>query len=277
MSVSRPLFAYYPARLPRLAAVFLLVFAAAHAFFSPASFSPWIATYSAAASLIIVPMFDGYARARRVQDLEQNLPAARFRMSSLSAGAPFEALVGSAASAGLGEASRAFGRVSALLDAGFPARQALADAAADYDSEAFRRTASLLASLHDSGAALSNAVHRIAEDAFELQQLSQESAAVLSLQKYTLLAGAAVLVPFIFAALLQAGRSLAEASPGAASAALPQFVSAAQVYLVVFACLSSSFVALSEGNLKKAVAYCCIIAPLSLLVFREAGGAWVFA
>lgn len=270
--------AYYPQRLPRLAIFFalsFLVFFAAFGAFSPL---PHIAAYSFVVSLALLPLLDDYAHSRRVADLEQNLPAALFRMSSLS-GAPFEDLLESAASAGLGEASRAFGRVRSLANAGFPARQALLDIAGEYDSEAFRRTASLLASLHDSGEEISKAVHQIAEDSFDFQQLSRESAAVLSVQKYTLLVGAALLVPFIFAALLQASKSLADASPNAASTAiLPSFAFAAQLYLVVFACLSSCFVALQEGNLKKAVAYSSLVAPLSLLVFNAVGGAsWVSA
>ncbi len=267
--------AYYSRRLPAFFACFALLSAFLYSAFAS---TPWLAFYSFAAALALVPLFDEYREARRVQDLERNLPPALFRMSSLSAGAPFESLVDIAASSGLGEAGRAFSRVRSLLRAGFPARQALLDVAGEYDSQAFRRTAALLASLHGAGGGLSAAVHRIAEDAFELQQLSQENAALLSVQKYTLLAASAVIVPFIFASLLQASYSLAQASPSAASEAiLPSFALAAQVYLVAFACLSGCLVAMQEGNIKKAVAYSCLVAPLSLLVFRAAGGAWVFA
>ena len=271
---------YYSARLPKLLAVFFLLSAVSYIAFSPdASMAFWLLAYSAVVALALVPMLEGYSQSRRAADLEENLPAALFRMSSLSPGAPFEALIGSAAGEGLGEAGRAFSRVSAMLKAGYPARQSLLETAGGYDSESFRRTASLLASLHDSGGELAPAVHAIAEDSFELQQLSREAAAVLSMQKYTLLAAAGFIVPFVFATLLEASRSLAEAStdPPAAAAILASFALAGQVYLLIFSCISCCFIALSEGNLKKAVAYCCVVAPLSLLVFRAAGGAWVLA
>ncbi|MFH1106339.1 MAG: type II secretion system F family protein [Candidatus Micrarchaeota archaeon] len=269
-----PAWQYFRSRLPHYFVASILASAVAFAAFRGLAADYLLIAYSAAAALLLVPALEEYAFSRRVRGLELGLPSALFRMTSAPPGAPFEKLLCEAASCG-GETGSAFARVSAMAGRGVPAARAFAAVSAEYGSPAFSRASRMLVSLHESGGQLSRAVHGVAEDAGEMLRLSEEGAALASLQKYTLLAAAALLLPFILGSLIQSSASLA--SLDGAAPVPPAFFLACQLYLFLFSALSSCFVALQEGNIKKAGVYLCIVAPFSLLVFRAVAGARVFA
>jgi hypothetical protein len=154
--------------------------------------------------------------------------------------------------------------------------------AARNDSALLRRSVDLLVAAYETGADLAPAFREVAEDAFDLQAISRESAAAGALQKYTLLAGGALFVPAILSVLLGlvsslgvTGFSFSGEEGAAAGAALAQraavqnaVVFGAQAYLVIFAALAGAFVAAAEGAKRKAVLYFAFMAPCALLVFH---------
>ncbi|MFH1199765.1 MAG: type II secretion system F family protein [Candidatus Micrarchaeota archaeon] len=265
-------------RLPAHVAASCAAFISAYAAFGSVAPVAWLAAYSIAASAFLVPAFEGYRRSARVRELEKGLPMALFLMTSLPSGAPFEKMLLAGGGAG-GEAGRAFARVEALMRRGLSAQEALAVVSAECGSREFARMAGVLSSVYSSGGMLSDAVVELANDSLELSQLARESQAMLSLQKYTIVAAAAVLVPFIIGSVFAMAQSLSLASADSAAAhkILPPFAFACQVYLLEFSAIASAFIAAGEGNIKKAALYCPIIAPVSLLAFHAAAGVLVLA
>jgi hypothetical protein len=194
-----------------------------------------------------------------------------------------EKILESLAASNSGALSDEFRFALARIERGASVKQALESFAARNPSLLAKRSVGLLLSAYEGGADLAPAFREVAEDAFDLQAISRENAAAAALQKYTLLAGGAFLVPAILGVLLNLVTSLGvggfaafgEAEGAAAQAALAQraavqaaVVAGAQAYLVVFAALAGFFVASVEGAKRKAVLYFAFMAPLALVVFH---------
>jgi len=98
----------------------------------------------------------------------------------------------------------------------------------------------------------------------------------LSIQRYTVLASSALLVPIIlgtvvFLAPTLSGASVTGTGSGAPDAAfLSQLALACQIYLVLNAALSALLLALSESNPARAALYFAACAPLALIAFSIA-------
>jgi pilus assembly protein TadC len=224
-----------------------------------------------------------YEREKRNREIDAALPSALLQAAAFPRRASMEKIFEAIASGGYGSLSEEFAIASRQVRAGASVKTALSNLVARNDSALLRRSVDLLLASYETGADLAPAFREVAEDAFELQAISRESAAAGALQKYTLLAGGALLVPGILSVLLGLVTSLGvsgfasfgAAEGAAASAALAQraavsgaVVLGTQVYLVLFAALAGAFVASAEGARRKAVLYFAFMAPCALLVFH---------
>ena len=234
------------------------------AFFTTISFPP-----------VITFFYFGYVEAKRVREIEENLPAALFQIASFPRRTSMEKIMREIAKSDYGALSEEFTKAIRQIDAGSPVPAALDYMAAENNSLLLRRACALLAESYRTGADMSQAFKEVAEDIFELQALQKQTAAALSLQKYTLLAGGCILVPLILALLLNIVSSLefnlegiSSITPQQRQALLEATVFGAQAYLVVFAAISSLFIAVQESNKKKAVLYFTLLFPLALAVFH---------
>ena len=118
------------------------------------------------------------------------------------------------------------------------------------------------------------ALRECAQDVSSFFALLRERAALLSIQRYTVLASSALLVPIILGTVVFLAPTLSGASvagSAAPDAALLFTLSlACQIYLVINAALSALLLSLTESNPARAALYFAICAPMSLIFFSIA-------
>lgn len=227
-------------------------------------------------------LYADYARERRVREIEDALPSALFQLSSFPHLAPVEKLVDSISRSDYGPLSEEFAKASRQMKSGSSVREALQGISGRSGSLLLERTVSLLLLAQEGGSNVSRALREIAEESAKLSAISREIAASAALQKYTLLAAGAFIIPGVLGALFSATSSFSSTDffqlglVGSASsqAELRQAIHfGTQFYLIAFSLLAAAFVSLAEGSLRKSVVYAAFLLPCSLLVFSLASHA----
>lgn len=241
------------------------------------------ATITAIVPPLLAYFYYDYLKEKRIKQIESALPSALFQIASFPPKTSMEKIISEIAKADYGELSKEFEKATRQINAGTTVPDAI-DAIAKRSSSALvSRACSLISESYSTGADLSAPLKEIAEDIFELQAIEKESEAALSMQKYTLLAGGGLLVPFILGVILSTVGALhfdlegiTTATNSQRQALLDAAIFGAEIYLAIFACLASTFIALQENSKKKAVLYFGALLPLSFLVFFAAGGTAFF-
>lgn len=178
------------------------------------------------------------------------------------------------AKGGFGRVSMAFSLALARQKAGDSFQSSMAAAARHCPTPLVSRAFSLIVVAYETGADMYFALRECADDIASLFALARERSALLSIQRYTVLASAAFLVPFILgtviylAPLLSATSAAGGAQPDAAP--IGALGAACQSYLVMNAALCALLLALTEANPARAALYFALCAPLSLLFFSLA-------
>ncbi|MFA6048781.1 MAG: type II secretion system F family protein [Candidatus Micrarchaeia archaeon] len=258
------------AALVALASVFA---AAAEAFlvFQKTGPSEWLIVLSTALlPPVLFYFFLEYLRQARRLELLRGLPIALLQMASFPRGSPVEKMISSVADSDSGAVSEEFSKIRARIVSGESVPSALC-AQGTGKPAAFSRSLSLIAEGYKSGADLSQPLQALAGDLIGLREIAEEAAAAFSLQKYTLLAGSAAILPGVLAVLLSLVSTLSAggiAEGGQAPELSSAFEFSMQAYLLAFAGLSSLFIASAEGAARRAVLYFSCLAPVSLLVFN---------
>ncbi len=205
-----------------------------------------------------------YLRERKQKRIESLLPTALLHVSSFPPRSSMEKIISSLAESGYGELSSEFKLTEQQITRGLPVPKALENLRARNSSQLFRYAIGLLQNSYRSGVDLRDSFQRIANEVFELQSISRESAASFSLQKYTLLFGGGVIVPLVLGSLLNLVYGLALPQSQELNDAI---IFGNQAYLFIYSLLSSVFVASNENNLKKSVLYFSFLAPTTFLLF----------
>lgn len=225
--------------------------------------------------------YQDYLREKRTAQIEASLPSALFQLSSFPSKAPAQTLVRSIAQGGYGELSAEFTKALRQMESGLSPSQALSQVAKRSDSLLLSRVISLLIAAQQSGADASKSLRQVAEDSFKLSAIAKETSASLTLQKYTLLAAGAFIIPLVLGLLFASTASFSSSSlhefglgqSATQQAQMRQTVFMAnQYYLAVFSLLASLLIASAQGSPKKFILYAAFIAPCSLLAFALAAG-----
>jgi hypothetical protein len=172
-----------------------------------------------------------------------------------------------------GRVSSAFALALARQKAGDSFQSSMAAAARHCPTPLAARAFSLIVVAYETGADMYASLRECAEDVVSFFALLRERAALLSIQRYTVLASSALLVPIIlgtvvFLAPTLSGASAAGSEPDAAF--LIALATACQAYLVLNAALSALLLALSESDPMRAALYFAFCAPISQLAFSAA-------
>jgi len=216
-----------------------------------------------------------YKFERRIDALERYLPDALLQASSLEKGTGAEQMLDSLARSGFGPLSAEFAQVRNSVRGGQGIPAALNAMAEHTQSRLLKRTAWLMAAGYSVGTGAYSSLREAADDMLSVFSLMRERSASLSMQKYTLLAGA-VLVPLILGTLLGAilgldvSFSFDEDAASNAEAIGDAAASAAPIYILIYAFLSSLLIAQLEGGWRRFIPYALILLPLSLVLFELA-------
>jgi hypothetical protein len=178
------------------------------------------------------------------------------------------------AKGGFGRVSEAFSLALARQKAGDSFPSSMQAAARFFPTQLAARAFSLIVVAYETGADMYFALRECAQDISSFFALARERSALLSIQRYTVLASAAFLVPFILGTVIYLAPLLSAASVagGAQQGAAPvgALSLACQAYLVINAALCALLLALSEVNPARAALYFAACAPLSLVFFSLA-------
>ncbi|MFH1257704.1 MAG: type II secretion system F family protein, partial [Candidatus Micrarchaeota archaeon] len=221
--------------------------------------------------------FLDYLHDRKQKRIDAELPDALFQIAAFPKDTPMEKIIETVANKD-SVLGREFRKADNLIKAGFPTEEAIGRIAGTNDSILLKRSISLALEAYGSGGNLSAPLNEIAQDIFEMQSLQKEAAAGFSMQKYTLLAGVAILIPLILGLLLSVIGALQFDTVDSifqlknSPELLPTVIVAVQVYIFLLSIISSAFVSLQEGKIKKAPLYFSMLFPCSLLVFNVVKG-----
>lgn len=218
-----------------------------------------------------------YSLAQRAASLElkqaeESLPDALYQAASIHRILSAEKMLQSLSQSGFGRLSEAFEIAARRQKAGEGFQKSLEAAGNHCPSPLVARALSLLSVAYETGANLSFALRETAQDTAAFFALVRERAALLSVQRYTVLAASALLVPFVLGTAVSLSPSLSSASSlfqSGPSAALP-LASAAQAYLLINSALSALMLSLSESDARRWLLYFSAIAPVSQLAFALA-------
>ncbi|MCX6771212.1 MAG: type II secretion system F family protein [Candidatus Micrarchaeota archaeon] len=211
------------------------------------------------------------AETKRAESL---LPDALYTAASAHKLLSAEKMLALLSNGGFGRVSSAFALALARQKAGDSFQSSMAAAARHCPTPLVARAFGLIVVAYETGADMYFALRECAQDAVSFFALLRERAALLSIQRYTVLASSALLVPIILGTVIFLAPTLSGAAvsgSAAPDAALLSALSlACQIYLVINAALSAFLLALSESNPARAALYFAFCAPMSLIFFSFA-------
>ena len=202
------------------------------------------------------------------------LPDALYTAASTHKLLSAEKMLSLLAKGGFGRVSEAFALALARQKAGDSFQTSMAAAARHCPTPLAIRAFSLIVVAYETGADMYSALRECAQDVVSFFALLRERSALLSIQRYTVLASSALLVPIILGTVVFLAPTLSGASVAGSAQAdaglISTLASACQIYLVLNAALSALLLALSESNPVRAALYFAVCAPLSLIFFSVA-------
>jgi len=205
---------------------------------------------------------------------EMLLPDALYTAASTHKLLSAEKMLALLAKGEFGRVSDAFALALARQNAGDSFQSSMAAAARYCPTPLAARAFALIIVAYETGADMYFALRECAQDVVSFFALLRERAALLSIQRYTILASSALLVPIILGTVVFLAPTLSGASTTGSSqpdaALLSQLALACQIYLVLNAALSSLLLALTESNPARAALYFAICAPVALACFSIA-------
>lgn len=224
----------------------------------------------------ILQFYEDYKKSKESLQMEREIPLAMFQISSYPPRTSFEKI--------LREVANSLPKNSALanelktasnkIQIGNSVPKALREIN-HRNSSIVKRAISLLTQTYTTGHDTSQAFSEIAQDTFELQSIDEEVKANATIQKYTVLLSSAIFVPLILSMLTSITTSLhldttaleSQTTPLQRAEILKSTIISIQIYLVILAGLASTYVAMQEKHLRKALIYASIAAPIALLIF----------
>ncbi|MCD4740321.1 type II secretion system F family protein [archaeon] len=235
--------------------------------------------------LLIVPIIAiAYAipkwkKAKKIREIEENLPEALLQVSTLTEITSFERLIEKMAE-GQNQLSQEFKKVNRQIKNGIPVKESLQSL--EQESPLLSRTAKLLKQSYRTGANMSKALRETAEDITQTQEILRERSSSTMIEKYTLLLAGGCIVPLILGVLVALINNIGFIDIGMGmniqtrQAIVNNASLANQIYLAEYALLASVFVSLQETKPEKALIYACVLIPLSLILFHLASTSIAF-
>jgi Flp pilus assembly protein TadB len=204
-----------------------------------------------------------YISERRLEEIERNLPDALFSAGGMPKSSSAERLFRMIGEGGFGALSEEAAKSLSQIRANVSGNSVLDDLWRRNRSKMLRRACLILRNMMDTNSL--DRVSMLADDMIRSLHLKRERAAVFSMQKYTLLAGA-LIIPLILKmtlGLLASMGSLLEggAEIGPAEAVIP-------AYLLIYSLVSAAAIGDYEGKKSSSVVYLALMAILSLGAFH---------
>jgi len=232
------------------------------------------------APLTLSLLYYSYLLERRKRALESEAPMVLLQASVFPRGTPVSSIVSYLARKENGLLGREFLKAKREIARGSSMEKALKGLGKRNKSAVIARLAEMLLIAYESGAWLGESFRELAEELLEMKAMLAEKKAALAIERITLLAGSALIVPFILGVLVGmvfefdfgeieiAGFS----SQGQREELLAAAPIANNLYIIEYALIASVFLGWLDGRQKKAFVYALALVPASSLVFAFSQG-----
>ncbi len=221
---------------------------------------------AAGTAMMLWTVYTGYSREKRTEEIEQYLPDALFTISALPKSARMEKIFETMEKAGYGALSEEAAKSKRQLAMNVKTDTVLEDLWKRNDSPALKKAATMLKHVFDTNSF--SQLHGIAEDLLKNFEIRRERASLMSMQKYTILFGGLLIPMILRIALLLIGSLVEFFQDPAAPQLIDYTVSLIPAYLVIYALISSFYIADIEGKKSRAAVYFLLLVTVSLLTFN---------
>lgn len=222
-----------------------------------------------------------YLANKRRREIEYFLTDALFQASSLSEFVPIEEILKEISEAGYGALSEEFLRAYNEFKTGLSLEDCLKRIIKRNKSKILERSLNILILGYHTGARISDALKETAEDISKTFDLYRQRAAGMTIEKYTLLLAGGVLVPILLGSMLSLVQGLDLSSLSDFGLGLDKNTKdlitenallGNQIYIVIYAFISSIFVAYQENKIENVLIYVSILLPTSVIFFNLTKG-----
>ncbi|MEM4194935.1 MAG: type II secretion system F family protein [Candidatus Anstonellales archaeon] len=217
--------------------------------------------------------YSSYKEGKEVESIESNLPDALFSIAGMPKGAHIEKIFERIARAGFGRLSMEFETASKQMKANVKPEIVVRDLGERVGSDMLTRAGEIMVKVFEAGGHIGERLAELAEDMLLFYEMKRERANVLSMQKYTLLAGA-VIIPLILSTALGLVGKIAGLMEEQ-SDIIDVAHSVIPLYLIIYSCLTAFYISDSEGKPSKGLVYFVGIALVSIGIFYFAGSSGV--
>jgi len=221
-----------------------------------------IALGCAAAGFIV---YRRYEEEKRMEEIDKHLPDALFALSGLPKSTSMEDMFNLIEKSGYGALSEEAGKSKKQLDSKLTIDLVLEDLGARNKSGMLNRACDMLGHVFSTNSF--SQLNRLAEDMLQFVEVRRERAGLLAMQKYTLVFGG-LIVPFILKITLNLLSSMSEFFSGTgASTQLDFAYTVIPAYLIIYALLSSFYIANIDERKSASAGYFIGIVVVSLGTF----------
>ncbi len=220
----------------------------------------------AGGAVMLWALYKSHRAEKRTEEIEQYLPDALFTVSSLPKSVKLERIFETIENAGYGALSEEAGKSKRQFTMNVRTDKVMEDLWLRNDSPALKKAATMLKHVFDTNSF--NQLHGIAEDLLKIFEIKRERAQLMSMQKYTILFGGFLIPMILKIALSLIGSLMGFFDDPAAPELLAYVVSIIPAYLVMYALISSFYIADIEGRKSMAALYFLVLVTVSLLTFN---------
>ncbi len=224
---------------------------------------------------VINYFYKKYLFEAKKKKIENDIPDMLLIASSIPYGAGVEKIISFMAETD-SELGEEFKKAESEIDAGSTIESAFERMKNRNKSLQLNRALDLILNSLILGADMKNTFRETAEDFIQTNSIFRERSASMTIEKYTLLLAGGIIVPLVLGMIsgLVSGfnfSAISEIGIGLTEVDRNKLVEAClignMIYIAEYALIASFFVAMQEGNSKKAVVYSIIILPLSFIAY----------
>jgi Flp pilus assembly protein TadB len=207
----------------------------------------------------------------RKDDIETNLPDALFQMSSNPPRTHFVELLTGLTKIGYGALTDELRVTVKEIEKGSSVKEGLEKLSERNQSKILERACYLLIRAQEQGVDIVEALAALATDIKETKYLLREQAASLQLQKITLIAAGAVLIPLILGFVVGLAQAMGQFSEDKAEIITAQVQTVQPIflgYVIIHALEACLAIGRQEGDIKKSVYYVIPVLLIAIILFQ---------
>ncbi len=211
-----------------------------------------------------IPLLKEFRRSAKKERFERNLPDALLLISTLPRGSHLNHIISKIALSNIDEVSDEFRYVQRQINANINVEKALMDMVKRIESPMLERVVDVLLNTFKAGGNVNERIAEIADDVLAYFELKREQSSLLSMQKYTVIAGM-LLVPIVLSISINLSSELMSLTSNVVDTS---FIveNAIPAYFIIMSSVVSNYLA-SIDKSSKEVFYFSILALTSNIIF----------